>query len=470
MIVKTLSLILVLSALGGCTLIPEYIRPSAPVPAEWPAGSAYKANPEPQPGWSVPNVGWHAFYTDEKMQRVVSLALENNRDLRVAVLNVEKTQAQYRIQRAALVPQVDAIANGTEQRWPTDVSQTGSPYTYRQYFVGLGVSSYELDLFGRVRSLKEQALQQYFASDEARRAVQISLIAEVANAYLNYAADCERLKVSRDTLTSQEKSYELTRSKFLVGVSSELDVRQAETRVEAAKADIALYMSNVAQDQNVLTLLVGGPVPKELLRSELGNGAMFADITAGISSEVLLSRPDILQAERQLKAANANIGAARAAFFPAIQLTANAGTMSAQMGSLFRYGQDSWTWAPTITLPIFDAGARWASLDVAKADKNIFVAQYEKAIQTAFREVADALAVRGTVGERLRAQEARVDASEIVYRLSEARYVKGIDNYLGVLDAERSLYDARQQLISVRLQRLANTVTLYKTLGGGSLE
>lgn len=463
---NVLAVIVTLISLAGCTLAPHYSRPQAPIPAEWPTGPAYKGAESPIAPAAF-DIGWRAFYADERLRKVIALALDNNRDLRIATLNIEKARAQYRIQRAALFPAVNASGAGSEQRLPADVSQTGDTMVYRQYSVGVGFSSYELDFFGRLRSLKEQALQQYLATEQARRSAQISLVAEVASAYLTRAADCELLKLSRDTLESQEASYKLIERRFSVGAASELDLRQAQTRVEAARVDIALYLGQVAEDENALAVLVGSPVPPELLKDELGTGTMFADIAAGISSEVLLQRPDVLDAELKLKAANANIGAARAAFFPSILLTAAAGTLSSQMTGLFKYGQDTWTFAPQVTLPIFDAGSRWASLSASKADRDISLAQYEKAIQTAFREVADALALRGTVGDQMKAQESLVQASAEAYRLSNARYTRGIDSYLGVLDSQRSLYAAQQRLITIHLSRLTNMVTLYKALGGG---
>ena len=296
------------------------------------------------------------------------------------------------------------------------------------------------------------------------------LVADVAYAYLLYAADSEKLKVSRDTLESQEASYKLIEHRLKVGTASELDLRQAQTRVDAARVDIAFYIQLVAQDENALALLLGAPVPPELLTNQLGTVQMFKDITTGASSEILLKRPDILQAEHLLKAANANIGAARAAFFPSILLTTGTGTMSAQLSNLFLPGQDTWNFLPQVTLPIFDAGLRSANLDQAWADRNINVARYEKAIQIAFREVADALAVRGTIGDQMKAQESLVEASEETYRLADARYTKGIDNYLAALDAQRSLYAARQRLITIRLSQLGNLVTLYKVTGGGDGE
>jgi multidrug efflux system outer membrane protein len=362
---------------------------------------------------------------------------------------------------------VNAAGSLSKQRLPADVSGTGQPETITQYGVNLGISSWELDFFGRVRSLKDRALEQYLATEQARRGAQISLVAEVANAYLTLATDRESLKLAQSTLEAQQATYNLIKRRYEVGASSELDLRQSQTRVDAARVDIARYTGQVALDENALNLLIGSPVPAELLPGELGAVTTMQDITPGLSSEVLQRRPDILQAENQLKAANANIGAARAAFFPRITLTTNIGTISAELSGLFKSGQDTWTFAPQIILPIFDAGSRWANLKVAKADREIALTQYEKAIQVAFREVADALAKRGTVGDQMEAQQSLVQATAVSYRLSDARYIRGIDSYLTVLDAQRSLYSAQQGLISLRLARLTSLVTLYKVLGGG---
>jgi outer membrane protein, multidrug efflux system len=468
MIRYALPTILLVFSLAGCiSMAPEYTRPAPPVPAQWPDGPAYKGAADAQTGAAADGMEWRKFYKDEKLQKLIALALDNNRDLRVATLNIEKAQALYRIQRAALFPAVNASGAGAEQQTPADLSYTGQSVVTRQWSVTVGVSSYELDFWGRITSLKDQALEQYLATEQARRSAQISLVAEVAYAYLTRAADCERLKVSRDTLESQEASYKLIERKFNVGSSSALDLSQAKTRVDAARVDIALYTGQVAQDENALALLVGAPVPTELLSNVLDTAAMFNDTAAGVSSEALLRRPDIEQAEHLLKAFNANIGAARAAFFPTIVLTTSAGTLSSQVSGLFTAGQNTWTFVPQLTLPIFDAGSRWANLAAAKTDRDIYLARYEKAIQTAFKEVADALAVRGTVGDQMTAQESLVKASEEAYNLSDLRYTKGIDNYLGVLDAQRSLFAARLRLISIRQSQVANMVTVYKVLGGG---
>jgi multidrug efflux system outer membrane protein len=456
--------------LAGCaTMAPKYTRPAPPVPAAWPSGPAYKnaaAKPTEKAAADIP---WREFFVDAHLRKIIALSLDNNRDLRVAVLSIERSRAQYQIQRSDQFPKLNATADGTFQRIAENFSSTGLPQNIHQYNVGLGVSSYELDLFGRVRSLKDQALEQFLSTGQARRSVQITLVSQVAVSYLTLAADRERLQLAKDTLSNQSSYYQLVKSRFEAGIASSLDLRQAQTSVDTARLDIARYTTQVAQDENALNLAVGSPVAADRLPQTLSeNLTVVKDLPPGLPSDVLLLRPDILQAEHQLKAFNANIGAARAAFFPRITLVSSVGFGSKDLASLFNSGAFIWKFAPNITLPIFDAGANKAGLEAAKADRDIAVAQYEKAIQTAFREVADALALRGTIDDQLKAQSSLTEATAESYRLSQARYEKGIDSYLNVLDSQRSLYNAQQGLISVRLSQLTNLVTLYKTLGGGS--
>jgi outer membrane protein, multidrug efflux system len=457
--------------LSGCatTMAPKYSQPAAPVPAAWPAGPAYKTEAAKTAQKPLADIPWQEFFVDPQLRKLIALALENNRDLRVALLNIERSQAQYQIQRSELFPMVDANAGANYQRVPPGLTGTGSHSTLHQYSVGLGAASYELDLFGRVRSLKDQALEQYLATEQARRSVQITLVSQVAASYLALAADKERLRVARDTQKSQLDSYKLTKSRFDAGVSSGLDLSQAQTSVESARVDIARFTTLIAQDENVLNLVLGSPAPAEMLPVKMTDSlSALKDVSPGLPSDVLLNRPDILQAEGQLKAANANIGAARAAFFPRITLLSSVGFGSNSLSGLFKGGSLAWQFAPQVSLPIFDAGLNKANLKVSEVDRDIAVAQYEKAIQSAFREVADALAERGTIDEQVAAQQSLTDATSDSYRLSTARYDKGIDNYLNVLVSQRSLYDAQQALITVQLARLSNMVTFYKVLGGGA--
>jgi multidrug efflux system outer membrane protein len=409
---------------------------------------------------------WREFLTDERLQKTIEMALNNNRDLRLAALNVEKARAIYGIQRAELLPSIQALGSGSKERVPADLSSAESAITAEQYGIHLGISSWEIDFFGRIRSLKDRALEEYLATDQARRSAQITLISTLANAYLTLAADRENLNLVASTLESQEAAYKLIRKRYDVGLASELDLRRAQTQVDAARRDVARYTQLAAQDENALNLLVGSPMPPALLPTELVSVSPPKEISHGLSSAMLLRRPDVLAAEHRLKAANANIGAARAAFFPRIALTTSLGTASAELSGLFRPGSGTWSFAPQIMMPIFDART-WSAYNVTKVEKEISVAQYEKAIQAAFREVADALVVRSTVNQQIAAQQSLVEAVAETYRLSHARYTKGMDSYLSVLDAQRSLYAAQQGMIALHLARLINLVTLYKALGGG---
>ncbi|MFJ4145225.1 AdeC/AdeK/OprM family multidrug efflux complex outer membrane factor [Pseudomonas sp. NPDC089734] len=451
--------------LGGCSLIPDYQRPDAPVASQYPQGPGYSAVHAADQAAS--EQGWRTFFRDPALQQLVQTALSNNRDLKVAALNVEAYQAQYRIQRADLFPAIGAQVSGTRQRTPGDLSTSGQPTISGNYSAQVGLSSYELDLFGRVRSLTDQALQSYFATEQARRSTQISLVASVANAYLTWQADRELLKLTQDTLDAYEQSLRLTSRSSEVGVASALDLAQARTSVESARASLARYQRQVAQDENALVLLLGTALPANLPAPQPLNMEQLARVPAGLPSDLLTRRPDILQAEYNLKAANANIGAARAAFFPGISLTAGAGSASTELGNLLKGGQGSWTFTPTINLPIFNAGQLKANLDYARLQKDINVATYEKAIQTAFQEVADGLTARQTYTEQMQAQNDLVQASQDYYRLAERRYRIGVDSNLTFLDAQRSLFSNQQTLISDRLAQLTAEVNLYRALGGG---
>lgn len=446
-------------ALGGCVSMAPRLPAAQPaIPAAWPlpADGAGQGN--------AADIGWRQFYTDQRLVQLIELALQNNRDLRVAVLNVEKARSLYRVQRADRLPSVGVTAQQQRTGGSGAAGQQAGP----EYSVGLGVTDFELDLFGRVRSLSTGALERYLAEGEASRSTQLSLIAEVANAWLTLAADRESLKVAQATRENQEASFKLTQQRHALGGASSLDVSQAQTTVEAARADMARYAGQVAQDANALRLLIGGPFDEALLPAGLDDRVtMLGGLPAGLPSDVLLRRPDIRQAEHLLRAANADIGAARAAFFPSIRLTGSIGTASNELSGLFDSGTRIWSFTPQITLPIFQGGRLRAQLAGAKADQQIALAQYEKAIQAGFREVADALALTGTLAEQRQAQEALVGAAARADELSRARYKAGRDSYLAALDAQRSLYAAQQQLIATRLAEQTNRVTLYKVLGGG---
>lgn len=451
--------------LWGCPRSSQYVRPGLPVPSSWPDTAAGTGTPGAPLAASVK---WQEFFTDQQLQSVIALALANNRDLRVAVLNIEKVQALYRIQRAQQYPTVAASINADAYRISRSLSGKTYAETVGQISAGLGVASWELDLFGRIRSLKSAALEQYLATEQARSASQISLVAAVANTYLAVAADRENLRLAQETYEAQQASYELIRQTREHGIASDLEVRQAQSQVDAARGDIARFSGQAALDENALHLLVGAPVAAGLLSGDLGKVAAPKDVSAGLPSEVLLSRPDILVAEHQLKAANANIGAARAAYFPRISLTGAAGLISRDLTNLFKPAAGTWEFAPQVVLPIFDSGARRAGYKAAEADRDAAVSRYEQAIQSAFREVSDALKLRTTLVAQHDAMQSLVKSLDDTYRLSDARYKAGIDSYLSVLVAQRAFYAAQQQLVDVRLARLGNLVTLYKVLGGGA--
>ena len=455
--------------MAGCSLAPDYLKPKSPVPESWPTGSAYEKEKDSLSTKNASDIRWQDFIADEGLRKTIETALDNNRDLRLAALNVQRARALYGIQRSELYPSVDANAGVTAKRTPGDLTSSGSPSQTDQYDVNMGIASWEIDFFGRITSLKEKTLEEYLATEEANRSARLLIVSETAKAYLRLARDLEILNLARTTFDTQEKTYHLIKRRFEVGIATELDVRRAQTQVENARRDIASYTQITAQDKNALNLLTGSlsSLPEEVLPMNLADVTPFKEVAAGISSEVLLKRPDIQQAEHRLKAAYANIGAARAALFPRITLTTTLGTASSDLSGLFGQGSDAWTFAPKLSAPMFDARL-WAALDATKAEREIAVVQYEKAIQTAFREVADALAVRGTVEDQVTAQEALVNAAAETFRLSETRYDKGADSYMSVLDSQRSLYSAQSGLVNLIHDKLANQVSLYKVLGGGA--
>jgi NodT family efflux transporter outer membrane factor (OMF) lipoprotein len=450
----------------GCTMAPNYTRPEAPVPTTWPVGPAYAETAVPTNAVIAADLGWQAFFTDEKLRHVIAASLTNNLDLRAATLNVELARAIYGIQRAALLPSFSLGASESKAGVPADISSTGSRMTTTRYDANLGIVAWEVDFFGRIRSLKDRALYEYLSTEEARRSAQILLISSVAQAYLALAGDRECLALAETTLTSQAEGYALIKRRYDRGIVTELDLYRAQTQVDTARGDVAAFKQRVAQDENALTLLAGGPVPAALLPTQVADLAPPQAIQAGISSDVLLRRPDVVQSENMLKAAHADIGAARAAFFPRISLTTAIGTASSELSGLFMAGSGAWMYAPQVVMPLFDART-WSALKAAKAQQKLAVTHYEKSIQSAFREVADALAVRGTVNEQVAAQESLVHAVAATHRLSTARYDKGIDSYLSVLDAQRSLYRAQQGLVLLKFAKLVNQVHLYAVLGGG---
>ena len=447
-------------ALTACSFIPTYERPAAPVASSFGAADAVGATgPASTP--VAADVAWQDFFKDARLKKLIELSLQNNRDLRIAVLNIEQTRAQLQLRRADELPTLNAGL--TSARGPIASGAVISTYS-----AGFSVTAYELDFFGRVRALSQAAQAQLLGSEEARKTVQISLIAAVANTYLSVLADDVLLAATRETLGTRQESLRLTQLKFDNEVASKIELSQAQSLLEGAKAVLAQTIRQRAQDENTLTLLIGQPLPADLPAGlPITAQGMLPDLPAGVPSELLTRRPDIRQAEQQLLANNANIGAARAAFFPRITLTGSAGVVSSDLDTLFNSGTSAWTFAPQLLLPIFDYGRNSANLESAKVGRDIAVAQYEKAIQTGFREVADALAGRATLSEQLRAQNAQLVAEQTRMDLTDLRFKNGVSNAFDVLDAQRSLFATQQAAVQVQVQQVQNLVTVYKVLGGG---
>ena len=449
-----------LATLAGCSFIPTYERPAAPVAGQF-ATVATDSAANPASANAAADITWQAFFQDARLKRLIELALQNNRDLRVAVLAIEQTRAQLRLRQADQFPTVNAGITGT--RGPNSSGAVTSNYT-----AGFSVTAYELDFFGRVAALSQAAQAQLLGSEEARKVVHISLIASVANTYLALLADDELLRVTRETVTTRQESLRLTQLKFDNEAASRIELSQAQSLLEGAKVALAQSQRQRAQDENALVLLVGQSLPADLPAGlPVTAQGLLPDLPAGVPSDLLTRRPDVRQAELQLLANHANIGAARAAFFPRITLTGSAGVVSSDLNTLFNNGTAAWTFAPQLLLPIFDFGRNQANLESAKIARDIAVAQYEKAIQTGFREVSDALAGRATLGEQLRAQNAQLAAEQTRMRLTDLRFQHGAASAFEVLDAQRSLFAAQQAAVQVQVLQVQNLVTLYKVLGGG---
>ncbi len=455
--------------LGGCaSLAPEVPAPDAGIPASWPLPATTLEAAVPVTGavgGFAADIGWRDFFADRELQALIARALDANRDLRVAALNVERARALYRVQRADRLPTLGASAVASRGGGPGNLLPDA-------YTASVGITDFELDFFGRVRDLSRSALQQYLAQTETRQTVQLMLIAEVAGAYLQLAGDRALLDVAQATLANQEDEFRLTERRHALGAVSGLDLEQARTTVETARADAARFAGQVAQDINALNLLTASPgaAPPSPPDFDITTTFGIPALPAGVPSEVLLRRPDMMAAEHRLRAANASIGAARAAFFPSIRLTVSVGTASDALTRLGSGGSGFWAFQPSLNLPIFDNGRLQGNLDVALADQSIALAQYEQAIQAGFREVADALALSRTLARQREAQLALVDAATRANELSLARYKAGRDNYQVQLIAQRTLFAAQQALVSTRLAEQINRVTLYKALGGGWVE
>lgn len=447
---------------GGCSLAPKYERPAPPVAGFFPGVT--NSNGETN---LAADIDWRDYFDDPRLQRLIELALKNNRDLRVATLRVEQARAQYRIQRSAQFPGAEGHATMNRQRFSGTVTSFNGGSVLTTYSLDVG-AAYEIDLFGRVRSLKEEALEQYFASDEARKSAQIALISQVAGDYLTELRLLQAKAIANETLKSVQASYDLIKQRFDVGAASELELRTAESQVEAVRVNSADFLQQLAATEDALVALIGQPLPDDLPAARpFAEQHLLAELPVGIPSEVLERRPDVQAAEHTLKAANADIGAARAAFFPQILLTGSAGTASARLSDLFSGPSGTWSFSPQITVPIFEAGSTRAKLDASKIGKQIEIANYEKAIQTAFSEVADALAARSIIDNKISAQERLLVARQKRYDLTKARYDQGVDSYVDVLLAQQDLYSAQQNLVQYQAARLLNAISLYRSLGGG---
>ena len=461
-------LALLVAALAGCTMIPKYKQPPANTSSSWPSVPGYAKTETAPAAIPAAEIGWHEFFLDPKLQQVITIALTNNPNLRAAVENVVQYRALYHVQQAELVPVGNANANENAQRFQNVYSGHASSLTFRQYNANLGVSSYELDLFGRVRSLNRQALEVYFATKEAHRASQIALVAQVATAYLTEQEAAEQLAIARESLNAARQSFALTKRSFEAGVSSQFDLNTASTQLSTASASVANYAQQLAEASDNLTLLVGMPLPPDLKPgTKLNSKLCLSDIPAGLPSDLLEQRPDILQSEHTLKAANANIGAARAAFFPTITLTADAGYSSTTLQNLFAPGTSAWLFNPQLVWPVFALGTAYHQLQADRAIEEADVANYQGTIQTAFKEVADALAVRQTVQSELADNEALVKADQQSYDMTKAGFQAGVNSTLDVLVTQQTLDSARQNLIQIQYSRLTSLINLYQALGGG---
>ena len=462
---------LLLALLTSCSLIPSYQRPALPVSSQYPVGA--DATNTPTAEMAAWDIGWRNFFADPALQGLIALSLANNRNLRVSTLDVSQAQAQYRVDRASLFPAIDATAGEDAYHTPKGIiSGNANPINYREYSLGVGAVSWELDLFGKIRSQAKAAQETYLSDADTALSVKIALVSEVASAYYTWLADRQALKISQDTAAAQEHSLQLTQLAATKGIYTAMDVAEAQTTVDTAQANVAMYTRQVAMDMDELVLLAGASIPPALQQqmnavSGLDASPKLPDVPAGLPSDLLQRRPDIRAAEHQLLAANANIGAARAAFFPSVTLTASGQTASPGLSSLFGMGSGAWLFEPTVSVPIFAAGSNFANLDIAKLEKRIEIADYEKTIQSAFHDVSDALNARGTYVAQVQAEQNLVDADSRYYQLADMRFEAGIDNYLGVLVAENSLLIARLNLVSLQLAAQQNSITLYMALGGG---
>lgn len=453
--VSTFAIALLTSA---CSMVPPLDKVTSPVSATFPGAKGGEVSAD---------IAWQKFFADPRLKKLVETSISNNRDLRIAALNVEQARAQYGISRSELFPAINLSASGERKRAIGSAASGGGAVESSNYDMKVGLVSYELDLFGRIRSLNSAALESYFASDAARVGAQISLVAQVANQYLTERALREQLALSTQTFEGISAAYDIMKQRFDSGTVSELDLSSIEVQRQTAKADLATFRQRITEINNSLTFLAGGSLPANLPEGRSLGQVIVADVKPGVTSDLLYRRPDIREAEHQLRAANANIGAARAAFFPRITLTADGGTSSSQFSKLFTNGTGTWLFSPNVSVPIFDGGYNKANLEASEVGKRIAITNYEKSIQTGFREVADGLAARTGFADRITATEALVAAQEKRSKLAVSRYERGVDSYFEVLTAALDLYSAKQTLIQLRLAREINSVNIYKALGGG---
>jgi multidrug efflux system outer membrane protein len=452
-----------LLATAACSMDPHYVTPAAPVPPSWPTGDAYLRQSEA----TLPSVSYRDVFQDARLRSLIETALANNRDLRVAAANIAAARAQYRIQRANQLPKVDLGGDATYTHSGSAASTAGASGGSARFSADVGIPAFEIDLFGRLASLSRAEQNRWFATEAAARATRLTLIGDIADAWLNHAADASLLKIARDTVASGERSVKLTQARLNGGIAPRSDLRQAQQVLATAQADVAQQTTALAQDANALQLLIGAPVDPALLPASIEEAAgTISELPAGLDSHILLRRPDVVQAEYALRATNAEIGAARAALFPSLSLTGALGLASRALSSLFTGGAFTWSGGGSLSYPLFQAGAGRANVALARANFDAAKASYEGAIQTAFREVADGLARRGTIDEQVRANMVQVTAAADSYTLADARYRGGIDSFLSSLDAQRSLYAAQRTLVAIRQEKASNLVTLYRALGG----
>jgi len=458
---QRLALTLFGAVLAGCSMAPAYQRPQAPVPVNYPVARSEMASIN-----EASNLDdWRAYFTEPVLNHLIEVALASNRDLRAASLRILEARALYGIRLADRLLGIDG--NASFNRGRTVDPMLNENVVASQYQAALGVTAFELDLFGRVKSLSDAALADYFAREEAQHAVQISLIAEVATAYVADRALYDQERLAQQTLTARDGIYALTKRRYDAGMSTAIELRTAEMLVQSARASLAALARERTQAKNALQLLVGDFTVDLPRATPVLDDLSVAPVAAGLSSDLLIRRPDIRAAEQRLKAANANIGAARAAFFPSVRITTDVGLVSDGFSGLFAGGAGAWSFAPQLTLPIFSGGRNRANLNLATVRKEIAVTDYEKAIQTAFREVSDALAARDQIDVQLDAQKAVYSADDERMRLAQRRYQSGVATYLELLDAQRSLFESGQALIQLKQLRLTNAISLYRALGGG---